>query len=63
MRKVGDVMTGNDLDNREILVIVDNRGDDLFNKKAEEEIKIISSLAKAVPLTNLIDKLSPVIQQ
>lgn len=63
MRKVGDVVTGNALGEREILVIVDNRGDDFFNQKAAEEIKIISSLAKAVPLTNLIDKLQPLKQQ
>jgi hypothetical protein len=56
MRKVGDVVSGNALNGREIMVIVDNRGGGLFNQKAEEEIKIISSLAKALPLTNLINK-------
>lgn len=55
MRKVGDVVSGSQLNGRKIMVIVDNRGDDLFNQKAIEEIKIISSLAKALPLTNLID--------
>ncbi|MBF0784470.1 DUF1828 domain-containing protein [Muribacter muris] len=62
MRKAGDVLSGSFLDDRHILIIVDDRSDDLFQKKAEEEIKIISTLAKAVPFSNLqslINKQSP----
>lgn len=54
MRKIADVNSGIELKNRKIMVIVDNRGDDLFSEKATKEIKIISALAKALPLTNLI---------
>lgn len=55
MRRIGDVLSGGELDNRTILVIVDNRSDQLFEQqKAEEEISIISTLAKAVPFTNLM---------
>ena len=57
MRKTGDVISGNDLNGRNITVIVDNRTDELFDEhKAEEEIQIISTLANAVPLTNLINQ-------
>ena len=57
MRKTGDVISGNDLNGRNITVIVDNRSDQLFAEhKAEEEIQIISTLANAVPLTNLINQ-------
>lgn len=55
MRRIGDVLSGGELDNRQILVIVDNRSDQLFEQqKAEEEISIISTLAKAIPFTNLV---------
>lgn len=57
MRKAGDVISGNDLNGRKITVIVDNRTDQLFAEhKAEEEIQIISALASAIPLTNLIEQ-------
>lgn len=57
MRKAGDVISGNDLNGRKVTVIVDNRSDQLFSEhKAEEEIQIISALARAVPLTNLIEQ-------
>ena len=61
MRKAGDVITGNNLGDREIVVIVDDRDDkekELFPRrkdKAKEEIQIISSLVSALPLTNLIE--------
>lgn len=56
MRRIGDVLSGAELDDRKILVIVDDRSDQLFEQqKAEEEISIISTLAKAVPFTNLIE--------
>lgn len=58
MRKVGDVKMGSDLDGRELMVIVDDRGEDLFHQKAEEEIRIISALAKAVPFSNILKKAS-----
>ncbi|HDR1103288.1 MAG: DUF1828 domain-containing protein [Bacteroidota bacterium] len=54
MRKTGDIISGGDLGDRSILVIVDDRTEQLFEQKAEEEIKIIASLVKAVPLSNLI---------
>lgn len=53
MRKIGDVLSGSFLDGRQLIVIVDDRSDDLFKAKAEEEIQIISVLAKAVPFTTL----------
>lgn len=55
MRKAGDVLSGSFLDGREIMVIVDDRSNDLFpQRKIDEEIAIISTLVKAVPLSNLI---------
>lgn len=54
MRKVGDVISGSYLGDRQILIIVDDRSDDLFKQKADEEIRIIATLAKAVPFTQLI---------
>ena len=54
MRKTGDVKMGSDLDSRELMVIVDDRGEDLFHQKAEEEIRIISALVKAVPFSNIL---------
>lgn len=56
MRKAGDISMSDNLQGRELMAIVDNRGEDLFQTKAEEEIKILSSLMKALPLTNIIEK-------
>lgn len=57
MRKAGDVISGNDLNGRNITVIVDNRTNELFAEhRAEEEIQIISTLVNTVPLTNLINQ-------
>ena len=51
------MISGNDLNGRNITVIVDNRTDELFSEhKAEEEIQIISTLVNTVRLTNLINQ-------
>ncbi|THA11302.1 DUF1828 domain-containing protein [Rodentibacter pneumotropicus] len=63
MRKIGDVVSSSDLDNRTIVVVVDDRNSqDLFKQKAEEEIQIISALASAVPFTNLIERAEKITQ-
>lgn len=50
MRKFGDIKGGIDSSDLELLAIIDDRHD---AAKAEEEIKIVSSLVRAVPFSNL----------
>lgn len=55
MRKVGDVLSGSFLNERKMMIVVDDRNHDLFpQQKIDEEIAIISTFVKALPLSNLI---------
>lgn len=55
MRKVGDVLSGSFLNDRAMMIIVDDRNNDLFpTNKIQEEIAIISTFVKALPLSNLV---------
>lgn len=55
MRKVGDALGGPDAGGLELLAVIDDREDPA---RAEEETQIVSSLIKAIPLSNLISAVS-----